>query len=69
MSKKPDANKFVDTLIKKLSLKNDPALFMRVISGLFILSALRYGIAQDWPQVAYSASAAVLNISILWGAK
>lgn len=45
----------------------DPALFMRVISGLFILSALRYGIAQDWPNVAYSASAAVLNISIIWG--
>lgn len=47
----------------------DPALFMRVISALFILSAIRYGIAQDWPSVAYSASAAVLQISILWGAK
>lgn len=47
----------------------DPAIFMRVISGLFILSAIRYGIAQDWPNTAYSASAAVLQISILWGAK
>lgn len=45
----------------------DPALFMRVIIALFILSAIRYGVAQDWPNTAYSASAAVLNISIIWG--
>jgi hypothetical protein len=47
----------------------DPALFMRIIIALFILSAIRYGVALDWPNVAYSAAAAVLNISILWGGK
>ena len=45
----------------------DPALFMRLIIALFLLSAARYALAQDWPNVAYSASAAVLNISIIWG--
>jgi len=45
----------------------DPAIFMRLIIALFLLSAIRYALAQDWPKAGYSASAAVLQIFILWG--
>lgn len=43
MSKKPDANKFIDTLIEKLHLKNDAALARAVQMAPPVISKIRHG--------------------------
>ena len=44
MSKKQDANKFLDTLIEKLNLKNDAALARALDMGPPVISKIRHGV-------------------------
>ena len=43
----------------------DPALFSRVIIALFVLAAIRWAFAGNWPQVVYWLSGAALNVAVL----
>jgi hypothetical protein len=42
----------------------DPALFNYLIIGLFFCAAIRWGIARNWPQVAYWLSSIAITIAV-----
>jgi hypothetical protein len=42
----------------------DPKLFNYLIIALFALAAIRWGIARNWPQVAYWIGAIILNLAV-----
>lgn len=43
----------------------DPRAFSVLIIALFVLAALRWAFAGNWPQVIYWASGAALNCAVL----
>jgi hypothetical protein len=48
---------------------SDPQLFMKIIAGLFAVSAIRLGFAGAWNQAGYSLCAALLNVFVINGGK
>lgn len=43
----------------------DPRAFSLLIIVLFVLAAIRWACAGNWPQAVYWASGAVLNVAVL----
>lgn len=53
-----------------LTWLTDPRFFSLLIIALFILAAIRWACAGNWPQAVYWISGAVLNCAVLtMGAK
>lgn len=48
-----------------MQLLTDPRAFSILIIVLFVLAAIRWACAGNWPQAVYWAAGAVLNIAVL----